>query len=172
MATAAAMGRDELWVALPVSVVCGLCMGMVTKQQGNVYLRGGVAALALLAAVIGGKLGAVAFLTRQADLNVVSAAGSTAPAANPTQGESEEAGSEDGVVTGENDPAEPPTLAGTPQPLPAMEQLTAADYSLADGIWLAISALIAYQLGKGKQAGAASNVQADTAEPTAGAQPE
>lgn len=167
IAAAAANGFDALWVALPVSVVCGLCVGMIAKQQSNMYVRGAAAALALMLAVIGGKLGAVAFLNGQNQTSVLGAAEPVAPA---VAADDEPApGVESPAADVEEDVRQAPTLTRLPsQPMPAMDSLTASDYSLTDGIWLAVSALVAYQLGKGHQNAAATPVtEASSSEPSA-----
>lgn len=166
LAVAAARGLDAMWMALPVGVICGLSVSMMARGEGNCFFRGGVAALALLLAVIGGKLGVVAFLKSQDETRVIGATESVArvtPPAPPTgeahEADSEEEASEAPEAESEAGEEEAPARLAEPSPKPlhmslhtmsSMNQLTSNDYSLFDGIWLAVSALVAYQLGKGR----------------------
>ena len=47
---------QSLWPVLLVGVLCGVAMRFVARGPGGAYFKGGLAALAVLTAVIGGNL--------------------------------------------------------------------------------------------------------------------
>lgn len=151
-----ALGVDSLWPALGVGLLCGLLMRTLVKHstRGS-YLNGALAALALLAAVVGGKYALAKVLTDSANQTVAMPQAVSTDTASPPGDAATTEDDVDDVSVGQ-EVAELPRPAPSPQ-LVTVRQTTsvhditnAKGMSILDGVWLVVSALIAYQIGKGE----------------------
>ncbi|MCA9240626.1 MAG: hypothetical protein KDA37_10515 [Planctomycetales bacterium] len=139
-----AMGVRSLWPVVLLGVVCGIAMRWMTKQTpgpGHGYLSGALAAVAVIAAIFGGNSVTMATLQAKAPDRVINAA---QKASAPTD-ESGDAAMESVAA----DSTEPAVLA-TPSPAQTVRPARRDDFSVYEGVWIAIGALIAYELGKGE----------------------
>jgi hypothetical protein len=148
-----ALSFDKVWLALPVAILTGLGVRMMVATGGHAsYLRGAVTcALALAAYLVGWNV--VATLAQQ---NAAKAAESTrAEAADAGDKSSADAEKADGGATAdETKPADPDKVEPAevrPRQASTRMKKTAAPTSLSplDFIVLCVSALIAYELGRG-----------------------
>lgn len=133
-----------LWPALGVGVLVGVIMRMCSHGVSGSYVNGALAALALLAAVVGGKCALVKVLNDPAQ------SGKALPKAIAPPLDIDNTTGED-ATAGEVEPVpEEPEEDRTPAVAATSSPLSFGDVSAIDGLWLTISALIAYQIGKGE----------------------
>lgn len=132
--------NNAMWPVAVVGLIAGLSMRLVASDGRVNYLRGALAALVALVAFMGGEFSKGAITKRQAP---------KAPeAAISIQEDSAEADSEGGAE-GSMDTV---MLPLEELPVVSREQLTAPrSAETTDIIWMAVGALVAYQLGKGAQ---------------------
>jgi hypothetical protein len=139
------MPVNSLWPVLVVGVLCGVAMRIIAKGPGGAYIKGGLAALAVLAAVIGGNLALATALQKEGNKSV-----EKRPASSIAEIESAEV-----VEDGDDAPAEEAgelVIASSKNNGFLGDVAISAekkDFSMLDAIWLSVGALIAYELGKG-----------------------
>jgi hypothetical protein len=133
-----------VWLSIPFAFVTGLGVRTLVSTSGHAsYVRGAMTMLLALAAYIGGWLLVAKIATARANTPTIRAAASAEKPA--------EAGNEakDAAATNEPPVAPPkavPRAEGATQPRAVAQQGFQSSW---DYIWLAIAALIAYEMGRG-----------------------
>jgi hypothetical protein len=149
-----AFGIDKVWMALPVAILTGLGVRMMVSTWGHAsYLRGAITgALALGAYLLGSYV--VAGIAQQR----ASAAGQATRIEQPAAIEKADDAADDADDAGEE--ATEPAMAATDQPRPrpasagsgAQRPVMPKTFSALDFVVLCVSALVAYELGRGTAA--------------------
>ncbi len=131
---------QSLWPVLLVGAVCGLAMMLVAKGPGGAYLKGGLAAVAVMVAVIGGNLTLAAVLQK---------AGQKTDNARAAAAKEDTGGVDDGDIAAVEQVVEEEVV---PLKNDIINEVSISaqkkDFSLLDAVWLSVGALIAYELGK------------------------
>ena len=156
-------GLDKVWLAVPFALITGLGVRMLVSTSGHAsYVRGALTMALALAGYIGGwyLVAQVATARANAPLPIPRAAAEGQPAAEPGEPEAKV----------EAAPAEQPKAAaiaddgqGAAKMRPLAPKVFGSNW---DMIWLAVAALVAYEMGRGS---ATSTAQANqSAEPAPG----
>lgn len=146
------------WPILVVAVVAGMAMSLIASSSRAKYLKGGLAALATAVAMIVGQMAAAQVLSKQA-----TEIGPATQSSKASVEELEAVEGADGEVAEIEETAKvilpvSPRSIGGPAGAPR-----AGDISTTDIAFFAVGCLIAYQLGKGKDAAEhAANDAAET----------
>ncbi len=141
---------DGFWSAIPFAIITGFGVRMAVGAAGCAsYFRGAITALLALVAYIGG-LSLVAYVTT---------ARANAPTAKPAVlKEASEEGSDASSKDASAQPATPApdtNVPGTHSEFHRGPMVGSPQFSTWNFIWLAIAAFIAYELGRGSDAGGA-----------------
>jgi len=158
--------RDNVWLAIPFALITGLGVRMLVNTTGHAsYARGVMTMLIALAAYIGGWRAVSMIATAKANQPLPKPAVSAET--EPADGEAKD------EATAEA-PADAPKAdqpAATPPRANVAHAPASAFGSPWDVIWLAIAALVAYEMGRGSGTSAAPASQATGAMP-AGTHPD
>lgn len=133
------------WTVIPAGLVVGLFARKMTAGDPPSYMRGALAAVATVGAMILGQMGAANLISKQAP--VTGAAPKVAAVEQPADEGAEEA-----------EEAAAPTVVITPdtpktQPVGTIGMRRQEEFPVKDAIMLAVGCLVAYQTGKGAAAG-------------------
>ena len=161
--------RDNVWLAIPFALITGFGVRMMVNTAGHAsYARGVMTMLIALAAYIGGWRAVSMIATAKANQPLPKPA-VTAPA-EPAEGEAKEEDTADAPAETpkEEQPAAAPPRANVAQPRPAPVSAFGSPW---DVVWLAIAALVAYEMGRGSGVSAAPASQSSGATP-AGTHPD
>jgi hypothetical protein len=146
------LGIDKVWLSIPFALITGLGVRMLVSTTGHAsYVRGAMTMILALAAYIGGWLLVAQVATARANKPVP-----RPPAAEENPADTGEDAAKDDA------PAEP---APPPQPAPRADvvqqprQVAQKGFETWDFIWLAIAALVAYEMGRGSATPTAPAVQ-------------
>ncbi|MFO0791836.1 MAG: hypothetical protein U0805_20430 [Pirellulales bacterium] len=137
-------GLDQVWLAIPFAIITGLGVRMLVSTSGHAsYARGAVTMILALAAYIGGWM-----LVAQ-----VATARANAPKKMPVPATTAADKEGEGTGNAEAAPATPPPpVAQAPMAHVDMKARGGPrQFSTWDFIWLAIAALVAYELGRGSE---------------------
>jgi hypothetical protein len=140
-------GIDKMWMAIPVAILTGLGVRMMAMTKGNAsYLRGAITVLLAMGAYLGGLSITKAVANHRAQ---------TVKAAPPASKSEEPAGAGDAKDQGaaEVKPAEAPPVAPVKMDSSARRPSLPNSFSTWDFLSLAVAALVAYELGRGTEAG-------------------
>jgi hypothetical protein len=146
------MRLDGVWLSIPFAILTGLGVRMFAGTAGRAsYLRGALTMLVALAAYIGGWTLVAKVAMAKATAQTTNPAAATEPAAttgdDAKEGESKEGESKDEAqVADAGPPAAAPKAAKGAMPIPPSSRTIGSNWDI---IWLAISALVAYELGRG-----------------------
>lgn len=143
---------DKVWMALPVAILTGLGVRTMVSTWGHAsYLRGAITGALALGAYLLGSYVVAGIAQQQA-----SAAGQATRTEQAANAEKATDATDDADEAGDAETAEAPkTTADQPRPGPqagARSQRAAKTYSALDFVILCVSALIAYELGRGTAA--------------------
>lgn len=154
--------RDNVWLAIPFALITGLGVRMMVSTAGHAsYARGVMTMLIALAAYIGGWRAVSMIATAKANQPLPKPA-VTAPT-EPTEGEAKDEDTADAPAPPkEEQPAATPPRANVAQPRPAPASTFGSPW---DVVWLAIAALVAYEMGRGTGVGTAPASQSTGAMP-------
>lgn len=143
--------RDNVWMAIPFALITGLGVRMMVSIAGHAsYARGVMTMLVALAGYIGGMQAVTMIATAKANkpLPIPSVA-----ATEPAEGEAkdEDTAETPAEAPKADQPAETPPRTNVAQSHPA----PASGFSGSpwDVVWLAIAALVAYEMGRGTGVG-------------------
>jgi hypothetical protein len=138
---------DKVWLAIPFALITGLGVRTLVGTSGHAsYARGALTMLVALAAYIGGWMLVAKMATAQANT-----AGKPAIAANA---DAENAIDDKSATADSAAPKAPdsPPMAGTMGDGSRNRMVAPTQQSTWDLIWLAIAALVAYEMGRGTTA--------------------
>jgi hypothetical protein len=145
-----ALKFDSVWLALVVAILTGLGVRMMVATGGHAsYLRGALTGIIALGAYLFGSYVVAAVMQSQAS-KASEATRVEQPAATAEAGDSADAD----AATAEAPPAEAPKTAPTAARSGGARQkmATPRNWSNLDYILLCVSALVAYELGRGTAA--------------------
>jgi hypothetical protein len=161
--------RDNVWLAIPFALITGLGVRMMVSTTGHAsYARGVMTMLIALAAYIGGWRAVSMIATAKA--NQPLAKPTVSAETEPADGEAKDEATADAPADAPkaDQPAATPPRANVAQPRPAPASAFGSPW---DVIWLAIAALVAYEMGRGSATSAAPASQSTGAMP-AGTHPD
>jgi hypothetical protein len=139
-------GIDKMWMAIPVAVLTGLGVRMVATTKGNAsYLRGAITVLLAMGAYLGGLSITKAVANHRAQ--TVKAA----PAPSKSEEATDAGDAKDQAA--EAKPIEAPPVAPVKMDPSARRPALPNSFSTWDFLSLAVAALVAYELGRGTEAG-------------------
>lgn len=154
-------GLDKVWLAIPFAFIVGLGVRMLVNTAGHAsYARGALTMVIALAAYIGGWRLVATVATARANT-----AAPKPVVAEPIDGEATDAdGEAKDVVAAQTDAPKAPTARVS---MSNSQPNSPANFgSTWDVIWLAVAALIAYEMGRGT--GIAPTLASQPAEPIPG----
>jgi hypothetical protein len=143
-------GIDKYWLAIPFAIVTGVGVRMLVSTAGHAsYVRGAITMVLALAGYIGGWY----LVAQDANARVnVQVAKAPSSAEEKTADKTDEANSKDAETKDKAAPA-----AEVNAPVARLESSKPRapgpqQFSTWNFIWLAVAALVAYQLGRGSEA--------------------
>lgn len=140
-------GIDKMWMAIPVAILTGLGVRMMAVTSGNAsYLRGALTVLLAMGAYLGGLAVTKAVANQRAQ---------RATQAAPAQRSDEPADGGDakeGQAAADAKAIEVPVTAPVKMD-PSRRVSLPTSFSTWDFLSLAVAALVAYELGRGTEAG-------------------
>jgi hypothetical protein len=140
---------DAFWLAIPVAIITGLAVRMIAATKGHAsYLRGAITAIVALAAYMGGMVLAGVVANQTAKKAKEPAASAKADAGEGAVADADKTATEPGAEA-PAPPAAGPKPATRPAGAPQMQKLAVPGQNPLDYVWLAIAALVAYELGRG-----------------------
>jgi hypothetical protein len=140
-------GIDKMWMAIPVAILTGLGVRIVATTKGNAsYLRGAITVLLAMGAYLGGVKITKAVVNQRAQ--TVKAAPAPSKSEEPA-----DAGDAKDQPAAEAKPAEAPPMAPVKIDPSARRPALPNSFSTWDFLSLAVAALVAYELGRGTEAG-------------------
>ncbi len=154
------LGIDKIWLSIPFAIITGLGVRMLVSTSGHAsYVRGALTMLIALAAYIGGWLLVAKVATARAN------APSPNPAAAAGDAEAQDGETKDAEGAEKTDPVAQPKVIerASEAGIPRAAAPKPTNYSPADMIFLAIAALVAYELGRGS--GMAKNTAGQPGQP-------
>jgi hypothetical protein len=140
-------GVDKMWMAIPVAILTGLGVRTMAVTSGNAsYLRGALTVLVAMGAYLGGLAVTKAVANHRAEK-----AAQAAPA--PRSEEPADAGdAKEGQPAADAKAIEAPVAAPIKMD-PSHRVSLPTSFSTWDFLSLAVAALVAYELGRGTEAG-------------------
>jgi predicted lipid-binding transport protein (Tim44 family) len=140
-------GIDKMWMAIPVAILTGLGVRMMAVTSGNAsYMRGALTVLLAMGAYWGGLSITKAVANQRAQK-----AAQAAPA--PRSEEAADAGNAKEVQPAADAKAIEAPLAAPIKTDPSRRVSLPTSFSTWDFLSLAVAALVAYELGRGTEAG-------------------
>jgi hypothetical protein len=139
-------GIDKMWMAIPVALLTGLGVRIMATTKGNAsYLRGAITVLLAMGAYLGGLSITKAVANHRAQ--TVKAA----PAPSKSQEPADAGDAKDQAA--EAKPVEAPPVAPVKMDPSTRRPALPNAFSTWDFLSLAVAALVAYELGRGTEAG-------------------
>ena len=152
---------DKVWLAIPFAFITGMGVRTLVGSTGRAsYARGALTMIIALAAYIGGWLLVAKMATARASNSTKPAIAASADAENGV-----------GAEVADGEAAAPPAAEATPAAsnmgeAPRTRMMAPTQQSTWDLIWLAVAALVAYEMGRGTTA--APVVVSEPGEPVPG----
>jgi hypothetical protein len=142
---------DKMWLSIPFAIITGLGVRMFVSTAGHAsYVRGAMTMVLALAGYIGGWQLAPKVVTAAANAQSpkppAAAAAAEQPAGETAEAKDKEAAEPKDAAAPVEQPKAATTPAEKPQPRPAAAKSFGSTW---DVIWLAIAALVAYEMGRG-----------------------
>lgn len=162
--------KDNVWLAIPFALITGLGVRTMVSTTGHAsYARGVMTMLIALAAYIGGWVIVSKIAIAKANQPLPRPA--VAAATDPAEGEAQD---EDTADAPEDAPKQDQPVATTPPVNIAQPRSTpgSAFGSPWDVIWMAVAALVAYEMGRGSGAGVAPAASESAGTMAAGTHPD
>lgn len=162
-----ALGWDKVWLALPVAILTGLGVRMMVSTSGHAsYLRGAITGVLALGAYLLGWW----VVAQVAQARASAASEPRAQVAQPAE-TSDEADETTGEVKSPEAKAQEPVRPRAAAAGGQKAQMPKA-FSTMDFVWLCVSALVAYELGRGTAAKPVVVAEETTTEAPTGAHPD
>lgn len=156
-------GISAYWVIIPVGLVTGLAMKAVASSGKPSLVRGGLAAATTLLAMLGGQLVSAEVIKSRSPPKEMLAKVAKEKAANV---EADGSGAAEPAVMPVLEDRRANSVTGAAGSIGAPR----SDYNVLDAVYLAVGALVAYQLGKGSES-ASTEAELD-GEPQSEGEPE
>ncbi|MCI0331852.1 MAG: hypothetical protein L0228_01340 [Planctomycetes bacterium] len=159
---------DKVWLALPVAILTGLGVRMMVSTTGHAsYLRGAITGVLALGAYLLGWYAVAGLAQRYASA-------ASEPRAKVAAEQPAESGDAEKATDEEKAPEAKAPEPERPRPAAARGQKAQMPkgFSTMDFVWLCVSALVAYELGRGTMAKPVTVVKDTTTEMPPGAHPD